>query len=143
MPLVPQLRKVDLKGNPTTEPDFFLEVSAGTFIKFRNLLLSGPDKQMTIFEYQCYVVLLSSHEAGRPLLHNMLWFSVYKGTELNPPVWGMPIGPLLEYITAEQFFKAVTYFMENTPKAWIIEAFEAINSVAPVSPEAEASLKNE
>lgn len=146
MSFVPTLRRVDIEGNPTTSDDYLQEVSAGTFIAFRELLLQGEDRDITLQEYKCYVVLMSAHEGGRPHLHHMLWKAVYKGTDLVPldsTDWYAPIGKLLKYITAEQFFAAVTYFKDVTPNDWINKAFDAIQRVAPFSPEAENSLKNE
>jgi hypothetical protein len=128
MSLLPTLKKVDLEGNPTEAEDHLLEISAGAYIAFRDLLLRGEDKNLTIFEYKCYMVLLSAHEGGVPVLYTLLHGDIPELTVHDS------VTSILKQTTTNQFFDAVNSFRELVSQGWVESAYVAVEKMAPLLP---------
>lgn len=140
MSFIPTLRKVNMNGEPTEDRDHFLETSAGTFISFRELLLKGEDKNITVFEYKCYMVLLSAHVDGKPILRHFLQET---NEAQDDPFDGVGVMKILRSVTPEHFFRAVDKFREETPQSWIEDAYEVVNRMAPLVTEDPSTVKND
>ena len=140
MSFIPTLRKVDINGEPTEDKDYFLETSAGTFISFRELLLKGEDKNLTVFEYQCYMVLLSAHVDSKPILNHYLEETKEASEYSFEDVGVMKI---LKSVTPDHFFRAVDKFREETPQIWIEDAYSVVNRMAPLVTEDPSATKTD
>jgi len=174
---IPKLSRISLDGTPwKNNPDFVEELSAGTFISFRSHLMHCSDeknefREMTVYDYQCVIVMLSYWENHRPLLARLMdeyipvveirkapltttvestSVDINSGEATPDPLQltyfssSKNTAELLRKVTPDQFIDLIWHFVDSVSKDWIEKTFSIIfKAFDPITPDVEIALKNE
>lgn len=128
------LKKLNLKGEEVQPGEEHLQaMDVATFVAWRDLFLRGEDKQISIVEYKCHVLLLALRDGtGTPLL--------YKFTDEEYPD-DAPLDEVLDGINPKDYFKAWKRYFRTQTRERIEELYNIYRfQIQDISPEVELLL---